>query len=367
MKRILIILLTINCSLFTIYCSAKLQGQARTDSLLNELPRAKEDTNKVRLLQQLAIQYAGTDPEKGMIYIKQGTELASRLGDKLGMAVENNLAGNYYFRKSDYPNALAYYFKAQALFDEIGTHDNAMYGNIGSIYRSLGEYEKALEYLFKALKASEKKGSKGSIAATTCNIGVVYTSQQNYTKALDYLFKALKLDEEGGYKEFASTVCSNIGNIYKTLKDYPLALEYHQRSLQIAEEIDYKFMIAKSIAAVGTLYLTIIDDTAANGGKVTVSPERPVGWYKPTARIPKDRATLVAEAIDHYMLALVKAKELGALNQITICYRGLSKAYKLKGDYKNAMEYGDSARVAEDSIYSNENDEKITMLENSRK
>ena len=51
---------------------AQLQGQQRIDSLLAQLPKAKEDTNKVKLLIDLSHTYYSINPDEGLKFGKQG-------------------------------------------------------------------------------------------------------------------------------------------------------------------------------------------------------------------------------------------------------------------------------------------------------
>ena len=58
---------------------AQLQGQARIDSLLKELPKMKEDTNAVNLLSTLSWELYSTNSDKGIEFGLQGVELAKKL------------------------------------------------------------------------------------------------------------------------------------------------------------------------------------------------------------------------------------------------------------------------------------------------
>ena len=51
---------------------AQLQGQDRIDSLLRELPKAKEDTNKVKLLIDLSHTFYSINPGEGPKLWKTG-------------------------------------------------------------------------------------------------------------------------------------------------------------------------------------------------------------------------------------------------------------------------------------------------------
>src|ERR1700733_15001086 len=85
---------------------AKLQGQARVDSLLNELPKAKEDTNKVKLLNTLSFGLSFINPDEGMKYGTQGLKLGEYLKWEKGIAGAYNCLSNNYYQKSDYRGAL---------------------------------------------------------------------------------------------------------------------------------------------------------------------------------------------------------------------------------------------------------------------
>src|SRR6185503_212551 len=88
---------------------AQLQGQERIDSLLGQLPKANDDTNKVKLLVDLSHTFYSINPDDGLKFGQQGLALAEKLEWKKGMANAcRTIAGNYGFGKSDYAAALKY-------------------------------------------------------------------------------------------------------------------------------------------------------------------------------------------------------------------------------------------------------------------
>ena len=94
MKKILILII------ITAYVQkqspAQLEGQGRIDSLLIELPKANEDTNKVKLLIDLSHTYYSINPDEGLNFGKQGLALAEKLNWKKGTGNAcRTIAGNY--------------------------------------------------------------------------------------------------------------------------------------------------------------------------------------------------------------------------------------------------------------------------------
>ncbi|MER3330184.1 MAG: tetratricopeptide repeat protein, partial [Candidatus Kapaibacterium sp.] len=119
-----------------------LSGQAKIDSLLAELPKAKGDTNEVKLLVKLSFELKSTNPDKGIEYGLKGVNLAKKINWKKGVANSYNSLGANSTVKSDYP--------------------------------------KASEYYRKALKVNEELGNKSGVATNLVNMGAVYLYQSDY-------------------------------------------------------------------------------------------------------------------------------------------------------------------------------------------
>src|SRR6476646_7018295 len=100
MKRLVLLFLFV----IPLFCAAqKKHGQARIDSLLAELPKMKEDTNAVRVLNNISIEYAIINPDEGIKYAKQELALAQKIGDRRGEASAYICFGNNYMNRGDYP------------------------------------------------------------------------------------------------------------------------------------------------------------------------------------------------------------------------------------------------------------------------
>jgi class 3 adenylate cyclase len=296
MKRILIILLTIHCSLFTINSSAQLKGQARIDSLLKELARQKEDTQKLKVLNRLVNEQLGQNNEEATRYARLEMELSEKIGWDKGIGISYNDLGMCYSTIGEYGNALECYEKALKRFEKIGNkrlqigvlrsisdmrceqNDFAkaveaadrslklaedlgdkermseVLNSLGIVYLQQSLYPKALEYFFKSLAISTALGEKEVGAGTTCNIGLIYASMNELSKALEYFLKALAICEKYGYKQFAANICTNTASAYTRLKDYPKALEYCARAVDLNEKLGNKLGAAGAIYSMGEVY-----------------------------------------------------------------------------------------------------------------
>ena len=354
--KILFILIFILLNTKNIF--AQLQGQARIDSLIAELPNAKQDTNHVNLLSELSFELYSSNPDKGIEYGLQGVKLSKIIDWKEGEAhCYNSLGVDYSFGKSNYPKALEYYHKALKIYEEIGDElgiaNNLL--NIGIIYYSQSNYPKALEYYHKALKIYEEFDYEKSAAGAIHNIGMIYANQSDYPKALEYFEKAKKINEKpGGNKIWLANNLINIGFIFKNQSDYPKALEYYHKSLKISEEFGNKLGIAYNLGNMGGLYFELSQDsvlTKISEGTELVSLKNEINLNK---------------SIYYSLQAIELFEEIGELENRSNNLKNLADAYKQKGDYKKEAQYLREHMILKDSVHNQENNDKISALEKLR-
>ena len=152
------------------------------------------------------------------------------------------LIGNCFFEQARFAEAEGHYKEAAAAAKEAKDQAELAtnYNNIGAIYQSKGDYDKALEYYQKSLKIKGQIGDQAGLAAIYNNIGLIYDSKGDYDKALEYYQKSLKITEQIGDQAGLATTYNNIGLICKSKGDYDKALNYAQRAFSIFEQIGAK-------------------------------------------------------------------------------------------------------------------------------
>ncbi len=392
MKKLLIII-----TLFTLNTAkSQLQGQAKIDSLLKELPKMKKDTNGVNLLKDLSFLYYGINPDEGIKYGKQGLKIAENIKWKLGSAkCYNSLGVVYSFGKSDYPKAIENYKKALKISEELGNKRSVAFnlGNIGGIYITLSNYPEALTYFLKSLKICEEIGNKEGIAYNLGNLGNINISQSNFPKALEYYQKALKINEKIGNKSSIASQLGNIGLAYSSLLEFLKALEYYHKALKIYEEIGYKSGISSQLGNIGAIYnnqshylkaleyylkaleinkeINNIQGIASNFGSIgkmylDLAKDSVIAKSENKLELLLNKEINLNKSIEYIQNSLTIYKENAVLIYQFYYLDLLSQAYELKGDYQQALNYYKESKVLNDSIYSSENQTKIAKLEAKR-
>ncbi len=329
MKKILFLLIILN--LIHHLSFAQKQGQALIDSLLLELSKAKEDTNKVKDLYLLSDNYETIgDYAQGLEYGNRGMLLAKKIDFKKGESICYNNIGIIYWSQGNYDKALENHFASLKIQKELGDKEGmaSSYNNIGIVYHDKSNYVKALENYLTSLKIEKELGNKKGIGESYNNIGLIYLEKGNYDKALENCLASLKIEKELGNKRGIGESYNNIGVIYLEKGNYDKALENFFASLKIKQEIG-KQGIAVSCNNIGSIYLT---------------------QHK------------IKEAREYLDLSLNIAKEIGSKDNIRLAYQNLAKCDSASDNWKGAYEYHKLYKEFNDSIFNEESEKKAAQM-----
>ena len=107
-----------------------------------------------------------------------------------------NSLGNLLFRIGDLDGAISSYSKLQDLV-EVGIDPiNAVaYGNLGLVYQTRGELDKAEEFYHKSLEIEKALGRKVGMASQYGNLGLVYQTRGELDKAEEFCHKSLEIND----------------------------------------------------------------------------------------------------------------------------------------------------------------------------
>ena len=319
--------------------TAQLAGQFRIDSLLRELPKTKEDTNRIKLLNAVAYEYPYINPDEGIKYGNQSLELAEKSQWKLGIAKANYAIGGNYETKSDYPNALKYEYNSLKIHEENDDMPNQalMLGNIGIIYHTEGDQAKAMEYDSLSLNMYKKLGDKKGMARAYANLANVYSTWHLYSKTLEYDLEASRLIQETGDKQLLATNLGNIANVYADQGNDAIAMVYYFRTLRLENEIGDISGIARNLGNIGETYLDIAKDTT--------------NATKPDSLIPQGKSANLSKALAYLDSSIAKSKQINHPEYIMAFGESLMDAYSLSGDHKNALQAYRNYISVRDSVY----------------
>ena len=249
-----------------------------------------------------------------------------------------------YNLQSKYKEAKGLYKKALSIMIETGEKEMeaACYGNLGTVFQSLGEYGKAEEYQRKALAIRKEIGDRKGEAASYGNLGSVSQSLGEYGKAEEYQRKALAIRKEIGDRQGESRCYGNLGTVFESLGEYGKAEEYQRKALAIMTEIGDREGEATCYGNLGTVFESL-------------------GEY--------------GKAEEYERKALAIRKEIGDRKGEAACYGNLGTVSESLGEYGKAEEYQRKAlaitteighRKGEATCYGNLGTVNVSLGENAK-
>jgi tetratricopeptide (TPR) repeat protein len=339
----------------------------------------------------------------GLKYYKRALQVYEEIDFKQGKAIVLNNIGVCYHQMGDDQAAVENYFKALKINKEIndGKATALLFTNIGVIYEDHSDYPRALEFQFKALKIDEDSGYRHLAARAMGDIGNIYNYQKDYKKSLEYYYRSLKLDEStkelygyawnysrigvvfanqndypvalknynkslafyrkiGDASEGMARVLGSIGDAYAKQKKYVNALHNHLQALEMEQKIGHKQGLAIELKNIGQLYISLAED---NEGRVQILKETPKKNNSIRQYIPNDKKTCLTKALIYFDSSIVVSRRASLLITIMECYKNINDVYRLLGNDKKILEFSDKYWALKDSIFSNENNKRLVMMD----
>ena len=221
------------------------------------LNKADADTNKVKLLNDLAWSLKASSPSRAMEYALLGNQLAQKLSYDIGLSRSYKCSGVIYLIQGSYSKALSELLKAVSIDERLGDKRSlaASLMNIGTVYKNQQIYNDALEYYQRAIDIMEELNMEASVAAVYNNVGVVYMERSDYDNALVYMNKSLLIKEKFGDRQGMANTYNNLGVIHLNKDDWEEAVEFYFKALKIREELNDKMGLATSYYNIGEVYI----------------------------------------------------------------------------------------------------------------
>ncbi|MBN2892926.1 MAG: tetratricopeptide repeat protein [Bacteroidales bacterium] len=364
------------------------------DSLMKLLPTIKQDTEKIKILNEIVFNYSDVFPDTSLkcadtaIFL---SKLEIKKNNKNNQRAFEFLVESYYSKGFAYAYqydkymAISYLDSAKTLMDSI---ENNYSGRIryyddktkilntyAGVYLDAGEYNIALSFYQQVIALKEElirlgKIDESSLIGDYFNLGLVHYYNGNLEKALDYYLKTLTISIQTGNKYGEAMCYNNIGIVYLDELKTNEALRYFNKSLNIAEEIGAITLVAQNYDNIGNTYASRQNYSEAERFYMkSLELTNELGNKQGLIFIQMNLADLYLEtgknnlALNYAQKALENALNINALSQIKSAYRVLSGVYEKTGNYKLALENHKQFVVYNDSVFNSEKNKQIEEME----
>jgi signal transduction histidine kinase len=343
-------------------------SQTKIDSLDNELKKRGHDSTQVNILIALSMEYQYLDYKKSKRYAADAVRIVEEKGLKKlkGLAYRN--IGTLYTLGGDYSTALHY--DNMALQQSMALADSSKltldYSSVGNDYYDLGEYDEAYNYFTQSYRIGKAINDSLRMTIALHNVGRVFKELGQYDRALDHLKISQKMSRTISDVEGIPYSYDEIGDVMLRKGDYDSAMYFLTNSLKLTRQHDLKVLEPRTLTKIANSFL------------LNKNYKMALAYYDTTyqrhektdnrfgiAEVEHGRGLVYMDqkkyddALTYITRALTIAKENNARILEIKCYNKLAALWELKGDYKKSLEHFKQYKLLEDSLFSQDMQEKL--------
>lgn len=212
------------------------------------------DTTEYKLLVNCALtQKQLQKHEEAVINLNKAIEYT--VNDSVEHAFVFKQLGNLYTTAYQYQKAIENYKKALLFADKSDKKEQiSLYNNTGYAYYESKQFTRAVVAYQKAYRLSSEM--RDTLQMTNCliNIGLAFQSASQYEQAIGLHRKALELARQNNYQEGVAYALSHIAQVFSDWKQYNEAIENFQAALTIYHHQRKKLCYARTLANLASVY-----------------------------------------------------------------------------------------------------------------
>jgi tetratricopeptide (TPR) repeat protein len=209
-----------------------------------------------------SIYYYKDENEKAKEYNEKCLKMAEKQKDEYWKAVAIANSGTY---TEDVNEELNNYLKSLKIFENENKERNIadVCENIAMVYAKMKNYEKAYEFIKRALKLRKERNAFYDIAKIKEKMAYIYYKDPEKPVSVDSIIsclkEALETYEKIGHVRGTAGVLTKIGNIYRKEKDFKSAIANYQEVATIYSSLNQQSEEAKVNAKIGVCHSQLKD------------------------------------------------------------------------------------------------------------
>jgi len=260
MKNIFIVGISFLVSILNVSIS---NAQLNTDSLKNLIDHSDNETILMQALNHYAYQLYRSQADTAILYANKALKLAEKSKNNKEIFSALNLLGLAYQTKGSYHISLDYFKRELEYLPENDLNRAKTYHNMALTYRLLENNNDALKNELLAIKIFEINQDSvliGAVYQTMCNI---YRDLGDFNKAEEYILKSIKIFESiknTGIDNRLSMLANsytNYGNLLQKEGRLNEAVEKHNMGVQLHKKSGDLFNLAFAHENLGDDYVKL--------------------------------------------------------------------------------------------------------------
>lgn len=319
-----------------------------TDSLLAQLPNAKNDTIRARIYIKLHNNLYQTQPIKALKYAQAGLKIVTKMNWSKGLAVFNNDIGNNYLDQGKHQLALVYFLKSLRFSEQIANVKAITLQNTAVVYFKERNILLANQYNNAAFKIAQKEKLEATMADCYNIFGQINAYHSNTAKAKAYYLKAYQIWQAQNNLIKQAVILTLLGDVATDLKT---KINYYTQSKTIWDKENPAYVLA-----ISNLF-GLVDANISMAKNTTLLKK--YGFAKNKNQLLTDAQSFINAAIKY-------SKQTNVQQNLMYAYGKMSEVKELQGNYKEALRYINLNYQIYISIFSQERKNKIAQVQSQK-
>jgi signal transduction histidine kinase len=354
----------------------------KNDSLISLISKETNTFKKHELELQLATEYLKSSNYNQCIEISKNLILLKPKNIKEDALI---LLAKSYIALAEIDSAQKYVSKSIQLSQKNNSTENLAksYFVQSQIFQYEADFTQQANYSLKSIELAKKTNNIELLEYNYRNMAMLYLDQQNYKKALDFSKKSLYYAKLINNPKKTSVAYGAVGETYSMMYVDDKADYYFRKSYDEAIKVDFKMGIAWTLTnwaniKTGNEALKMREEAQKiwndlspdNIMSITNLSQIGLLYHQKaeTKNIPEKEKQKNLELAESYLIqAIQKSKKSDNTTTYMESAKVLAKIYFTKKDYKNAYLLQNEYQALNDSLFSQENKNKIAELESKQK
>lgn len=303
---------------------------------------------------------------------------------KLQIATENqDMAGRakalkeigliHLTRANDYEKAMDFLIKALAIEDSLDIKNKQVFTYLGiaKVFEEVGDFEKGLQFLQQAIAINEKFKNYSILVLILNELGKTHAASGLIDEAFENYKQVLEYTDQVRQPAVEAEALFNLAHLYQLKNEYDSALNNYKKALAIRRSLSDKKNEARSLNDIGELYRVMKNyEKAFANHTVALEIRQKLGDKKGIAESYNNIGVIYYQsknfhrAIANLLLGLQAARESQAQEEQAKSYEYLSQSYSELGDYKKALENESQFSDMNDFIQHDKNAHQLLETQN---
>jgi serine phosphatase RsbU (regulator of sigma subunit) len=342
------------------------------DSLISVSHQSKDDLIVTETLNHIANYYLRKNIDSANKYLLLARKIATSKNYLKALSNNFSLTGTLNYWNGHIDSAEHYYSQAMALDIKIRDSSGLVKDHIqiSRMLASKGNIDKATEHLFSGLDIAKRINDKEKEADCLFTIAVLYDRQDQSEKAIKFCENALELQKEINDSAGMAYSLHRMGLAYEGIKKYDEALKCLEQSFEIRKRIKATAQFGASLNGIGLVYLDKKEYAKAlknfyDAYKYWSEANDKEGIVIASGNLGEISMRMGDEdnALKYFLESFNKADEIHALSFQKGAAKSIAELYYKQGKYKLAYEYFNKFSNLRDTLFNDENSERIAQMQ----